>query len=80
MASSKWRGPPPHDGESDPQKMQCLATCISENSTSVENLKALPSRATLARRFRLPQVAAAAERDRLARYWLGLPQRMGASQ
>ena len=51
MDSTKWRGPPPRDAGSDPRNMQCLAACTSKISTSLENLKALPSRAVLARRW-----------------------------
>ena len=52
MAALKWRGPPPRDAEADPLNCRKLAAVDnSQNSTSRSNLKELPSRATLARRW-----------------------------
>ena len=52
MADLKWRGPPPAFAVGDPRKCRKLAAVDnSENSTSRHNLKELPSRATLARRW-----------------------------
>ncbi|MGD9541205.1 hypothetical protein [Methylocystis sp.] len=52
MASSKWRGPPLRNAGSDPRECRKLAAVDnSENCTSGLNLKEIPSRATLARRW-----------------------------
>jgi hypothetical protein len=52
MAASKWRGPPPRNAGSDPRECRKLAAVDnSKISTSRLNLKELPSRATLARRW-----------------------------
>jgi hypothetical protein len=52
MAAPKWRGTPPRDAGSDPRKCRKLAAVDnSEISPSGLNLKELPSRAVLARRW-----------------------------
>ena len=52
MAASKWGRPPPRDAASDLPECRLLASFdSSENSTSGQNLKAIPSRAALARRW-----------------------------
>jgi hypothetical protein len=52
MTALKWRGPPPRNAGSDPRKCRKLAAVDNpENSTFSPNLKELPSRATLARRW-----------------------------
>ncbi len=52
MAVQKWRGPPPRDAGSDPRECRKLAGVDnSTNSTTRPNLKQIPSRAALARRW-----------------------------
>lgn len=52
MASSKRRWPPPRNAGSDPLECHSLAGVdISTNNTSGPNLKKIPSRAALARRW-----------------------------
>lgn len=52
MAAAKWRGPPPRDAANGPLNCRKLAAVDnSQNNTSGHNLKELPSRATLARRW-----------------------------
>lgn len=52
MADLKWRGPPPRYTGSDHRECRKLAGVDnSENSTSGLNLKELPIRAALARRY-----------------------------
>lgn len=52
MAAPKWRGPPLRNAGSDPRECRKLAAVDNpENITSGLNLKAIPSRAMLARRW-----------------------------
>lgn len=52
MAAQKWRGPPPRDAVGDPRECRKLAGVDnSENSTSRPDLKKIPSRQMLARRW-----------------------------
>jgi hypothetical protein len=50
MAAHNRRGPPQRDADSDPQNAM-LGGLHSSDNTSLANLKALPSRATLARKW-----------------------------
>lgn len=52
MAALKWRGPLPRNAGSDPQECRKLAAVDNLNhKPSAPNLKELPSRAALARRW-----------------------------
>ena len=50
MAAQNRRGPPQRDADGDPQNAM-LGGLHSSDSTSLANLKAIPSRATLSRRW-----------------------------
>lgn len=65
MAASKWRWPPPRYAGSGHRECRKLAGVDnSENSTSGLNLKELPSRAALARRWPRLRINRLARRSR----------------